>query len=61
MKSLCNEPDHIREQILQLVPDLSITSTVYRPKWLQINSIVLKPDLFILLKYDDMSPPFAKI
>lgn len=59
--SLCSEPDHIREQILQLVPDLSITSTVYRPKWLQINSIVLKPDLFILLKYDDMSPSFAKI
>ena len=44
--NLFSETEHICEQILQLVPDLSITSTVYWPKWLQINSIVLKPDVF---------------
>ena len=44
--NLSSETEHIHEQILQLVPDLSITSTVYWPKWLQINSIVLKPDVF---------------
>ena len=59
--SLAREPEHIRDQILQLIPDLSITSMVYRPKWLQINSIVLKPDVFVLLKYDEMSPSFGKI
>ena len=56
-----NEPEHIREQMLQYIPDTDIMSTVYRPKWLQINGTVLKPDVFVLLKCDDMSPSFGKV
>lgn len=59
--TLGNEPEHIREQIVQMIPDVSITARVYRPKWLQINSTILKADVFVLLKYDDMSPSFGKV
>lgn len=51
----------MREQILQFIPDISIIATVYRPEWLQVNSTILKPDVFVLLKYDDMSPSFGKV
>ena len=33
--TLAREPKHIHDQI-QVIPDLSVTSVVYRPKWLQI-------------------------
>lgn len=59
-----NEPEHIQEELRHLQPITELLTedcTVERPAWVKIHNYKFKSGVYVLLKYDEMSPQFAKV
>ena len=64
VEKFCNEPEHVQEALKRVCPIAELVDedcTVERPAWLKIHNYKFKSGVFVLLKYDEISPQFAKV
>ena len=58
---LKDDKNFARDEILRLVPNLSLDTLVHHPKWVKLQSSNLCQGVFVLLQYDEMRPVFGKV
>ena len=55
------EDEHVIQEVIRLFPSVDSSSEILHPDWVKNQSSLYRKGVFILLKYDDMSPEFGKI
>ena len=56
-----SEEQHVITEIIRVFPSSDCTSMISHPNWVKCQSTVCRKGVFLLLKYDSLSPEFCKI
>lgn len=59
--TLRDEPQHIVEEAIKQFPSLCDDSVLEHTNWVEVQSSKYCKGVFVLLRYDDLSPEFGKI
>ena len=55
------EAEHVSEKILTLFPTMNADSAVQHPAWINVHTSLYRKGVYLLLKFDAMSPEFGKV
>ena len=59
--TLSLEGDYVQKELKRLIPGLSFNTIIYHPVWAKLQSSRFYKGLYVLLKYDIITPVFGKI
>lgn len=58
---LQSEDEYVIHEVCRLFPSMDTSAEVYHTDWVKFHSTVYRKGVFVLLKYDDVTPEFGKI
>ena len=59
---LMSESESRKTTIISLLPDISMETTVFKPKWMKTNGTTLKvKDCFVVSEFSDNDPTFGRV